>query len=179
MLSSSSSRVSGPCSWARPCPKCALLEVIRYRFRAFEAKFGRKPASDEPLFFDPSESHPVLASQTEFREQVRIAASASCLDVGPIYGLLEVDQRSVEKEGTEDCHRDSRSEPRRRGWPEHRYEANHPSAWELFVRNRNLHRRYGITPEELTVLSKVRKLGEAHNSRDLLFILSVIRKNQG
>ncbi len=179
MLSSSSSRSSGPCSWARPCPKCALLEVIRYRFSAFEAKFGRKPDPDEPLFFDSSESHPVLASQREFREQVRTAASASGLDVGPIFRLLQANERSIDTEGSEACHRDSRSDPRRRGLSEHRYEAKHPSAWELFIRNRNLHRRYGITPEELTVLSKVRNLGEAHNSRDFLFILSVIRKNQG
>ena len=145
MIPSTSSRNAATCSWSRPCPKCALLEVIRHRFRAFEVKFGRKPAPDEPLFFDPRKSHPVLASQPEIREQIRVAASASQLKVSPILRLLKLDQHSPAKEGTEACQRASRGHPHASGLTEHRPEARHQRAWELFVRNENLHRRYGIT----------------------------------
>ncbi len=178
MLPSTSSLNAATCSWSRPCPKCALLEVIRHRFRAFEVKFGRKPAPDEPLFFDPRKSHPVLASQPEIREQIRVAASASQLKVSPILRLLKLDQHSPAKEGTEACQRAFRGHPHASGLTEHRPEARHQSAWELFVRNESLHRRYGITGAELTVLSKVALMGEARNSRDFLFMLAAIRKSK-
>ena len=65
------------------CAKCSLVMVIRNRFHVFQAKFGRQPRANEPLFFDPSNSRPVKASRSQAREQVQAAAQAMGVKAAP------------------------------------------------------------------------------------------------
>jgi hypothetical protein len=53
------------------------------------------------------------------------------------------------------------------------------SAWERFIKNKELHQRYAITRAELGMLSRVAMMGEALDTQDFLFILDKIRGNAG
>ncbi|MGH7840461.1 MAG: helix-turn-helix transcriptional regulator [Steroidobacteraceae bacterium] len=49
------------------------------------------------------------------------------------------------------------------------------SAWEAFRRDARLHRIHGVTRDELDLLSRVAKLGEASSPKDFVYILTTIR----
>ncbi|HLW69230.1 MAG TPA: helix-turn-helix transcriptional regulator [Candidatus Binataceae bacterium] len=49
------------------------------------------------------------------------------------------------------------------------------SAWEEFKRDARLHRVHAITEDELDLLGRVAKLGDAGSSRDFIYILTTIR----
>jgi hypothetical protein len=66
----------------------ALLEIAKVRFALFRERFGRDPAPDEPLLFDPDVCEPVAATQADSRVQVVSAAMASDVDASAILGLL-------------------------------------------------------------------------------------------
>jgi hypothetical protein len=38
-----------------------MLKIAHMRYQLFRARFGRDPEANEPLFFDPEESEPVVA----------------------------------------------------------------------------------------------------------------------
>jgi hypothetical protein len=47
-----------------------LLSVASIRLKAFRARFGREPLSDEPLFFNAEADSPVQACPAQVRAQV-------------------------------------------------------------------------------------------------------------
>jgi len=49
------------------------------------------------------------------------------------------------------------------------------SAWEEFKRDTRLHRVHAITEDELDLLGRVAKLGDAGSPRDFIYILTTIR----
>ena len=52
----------------------------------------------------------------------------------------------------------------------------HRSAWEEFRRDERTRRVHNISAEEMDVLGRVAALGEAHTSRDFVYILNAIRQ---
>jgi len=54
-----------------------------------------------------------------------------------------------------------------------------PSAWDAFVRDRNLHRLLNITEQEMEILSIVALMGDVRSPRDFVFILNTIRQALG
>jgi hypothetical protein len=144
------------------CPKCSLLEVIRFRFGAFREKFGRDPRSDEPLFFDPAEKWPAKASVDQARAQIHAAAAAMGVRVEPVLRFLKLDPGHAEAQCPAQGDVISQRRSRR-------------ASWEKFVRDKRLHQQHGITAAELEMLSQVALMGETRASGDFLFILDKIR----
>src|SRR5262249_60183544 len=68
--------------------KPALPQIARVRFRAFEAKFGRLPKPDEPIFFDESDNQPVKASMADARSQLERGAKQAGVQVDPVLQFL-------------------------------------------------------------------------------------------
>jgi hypothetical protein len=66
----------------------ALLEIAKVRFALFRERFGRDPAPDEPLLFDPDREEPTAATRADSRVQVVSAAIASDVDATAVLGLL-------------------------------------------------------------------------------------------
>ena len=170
------------CTASQLCPKCSLFLVIRHRFEAFGAQFGREPKATEPLFFDPSKSRPVKASLSDARRQIEAAATAVGVEAAPILRLLKLDSTIRERKappiGRSPVH--SVTNGARSGVPASRVSTNcqQPnlgSAWERFVRNERLHRLHKVTRQELKTLSGLAMMGEIRNSRDMLYILKLIR----
>lgn len=164
------------CIPTQPCPKCSLLLVIRYRFNAFREQFGREPKPTEPLFFDRSESQPTKASLRDAREQIESAAAAVGVQAARVLRFLGLDLSISEKKhdridrrAVQPTTNGSRSGANRR--PPKR-----GSAWARFVSNAGLHRLHNITPKELKTLSGVAMMGDIRSSRDLLYILKLIRE---
>jgi hypothetical protein len=58
----------------------AMLKIARLRYQLFHEKFGRDPGPDDPLFFDPSKSDPMVAGVDEMCRQVFDAAAATRTD---------------------------------------------------------------------------------------------------
>jgi hypothetical protein len=50
-----------------------------------------------------------------------------------------------------------------------------PAMWESFLNDKPLHQKHRITSEEMQFLTKVAKLGEIKDRRDLIFILIAVR----
>jgi len=152
--------------------------VIRYRFDAFRDQFGREPKPTEPLFFDHSKSRPTKASLREAREQIEAAAAAAGIKATPVLRLLKLD--SFISEGKADRIGQSPAQPvtngARSGVSANRVQSKPGSAFERFARNERLRRLHNITREELKTLSSLAMMGEIRNSRDLLYILNVIRE---
>ena len=94
---------NSPCTPSQPCPKCALILVIRYRFKVFRERFGREPRPTEPLFFDASKKPPVKASLSDAREQIESGAIAVGVDPAP--------SPSVPSAGLVDIRRSNRPVP--------------------------------------------------------------------
>ena len=162
-----------------PCAQCSLIIVIRYRFSAFSAKFGREPMPAEPLFFDPSESAPVKASLSEAREQIEEAAAARGINAGPVIRLLKLDPAIPQQEADRTGHNRGqviadRGTSKRTG--NHHNNRKSISVWERFATNERLQRLHGITRQELKAIFSVTMMGEVRNSGDLLQILGRIRE---
>jgi hypothetical protein len=160
-----SSPCSVKCQRQALCPRCSLVEVIRFRFGAFRAKFGRDPRPDEPLFFDPMQELPTKASLNQAHGQIQAAAAAMGVTVGPVLRLLNLD--SVHSKALRPAETNAR--PQRR--PQR-------ASWERLVRDKRLHRAHNITATELEMLSNVALMGEVRDSRDFLFILDRIRETR-
>jgi len=47
-----------------------LREIMRRQIEAFQAKFGRRPKPDEPLFFDPSKDRPAPMEADALRKEI-------------------------------------------------------------------------------------------------------------
>jgi len=73
-----------------PDARYALLLIVRVRLRAFEAKFGRLPEPNEPIFFDETQDHPVRASISEARAQLERGAREAGVKVGPVLRFLRL-----------------------------------------------------------------------------------------
>jgi hypothetical protein len=72
-----------------------MMKVIQFRFARFRAVFGRKPARDEPLFFDPGQSvSPVLANNKSVIAQIAEAAYATGADLDLVLSALALKNRT-------------------------------------------------------------------------------------
>jgi transcriptional regulator with XRE-family HTH domain len=49
------------------------------------------------------------------------------------------------------------------------------SAWEQFRKNEQLRRIHNVSNDEMEMLSRVALLGEIHSSRELIYILNMVR----
>ena len=58
----------------------AMLKIARVRYEIFRARFGRDPGPDDPLFFDSTKDHPVVAGESEMCSQIVDAAGATRSD---------------------------------------------------------------------------------------------------
>ncbi len=158
--------------------KSGLLEIVRLRFRAFEAKFGRLPKPDEPLFFDESKNDPIKASLSDTRAQLAESARVAGIKLDPILrflGLAPVEVSNKPRAAATRLVKRGRRSPRQPD-QSNRNESGSSCGWKQFLVNERLHRRYGITHQELGMLSQVAFLGEARSARDLVLILKMIRQ---
>ena len=165
------------CAPGTLCAKCSLLMVIRNRFEAFQAQFGRQPDRNEPLFFESSTGRPVKASRHQAREQVQAAAHAMGVKAAPVLRLLKLDSAAEETRPVRESPgqtiaarlgpnpRDGRQTAERTA-----------SVWERFAGDRRLHRLHHVTRKELKTLSGLAMMGEVRKPSDFLFILSLIRQ---
>ena len=175
-LTSTSSVRERHCSSDGLCPKCSLIVIVRYRFSAFRAKFGREPKPVEPLFFEPSKSVPVKASLLKARAQIEEAATAAGIDAEPVIRFLNLDSVEADRSG----HQRGQviAEPRdSRRTRSNQHSPKTTSVWEQFATDKRLHRLHRITRQELKTISSLAMMGQVHNSRDLLHILSLIRQS--
>ncbi len=159
------------------CAKCSLVMVIRNRFHVFQAKFGRQPRANEPLFFDPSNSRPVKASRSQAREQVQAAAQAMGVKAAPVLRLLKLDSATEKTDLVRESPGQTlpgRLRPKARG--ERRMPERTASEWQRFAGDKRLHRLHNVTREELKTLSGLAMMGEVRNSSDFLYILNLIRE---
>ena len=65
-----------------------MLKIAHMRYQLFRARFGRDPGPNEPLFFDPEESEPVVAEADEMHLQVMAAAAATRSDYNSVMRYL-------------------------------------------------------------------------------------------
>ena len=152
--------------------KNALLQIVRVRFRAFEAKFGRLPKPDEPIFFDQSSSHPVKASIEETRAQLERGALEARVDLDPVLHFLGLSYRptSIQRSADTIARRGGAHSVR-----SNRRDSDASTGGNGFLTNERLHRRYQITSDELQTLSGASFLGEA-TEQDYLLVLDTIRR---
>ena len=154
--------------------KDGLLAIASHRFRAFEAKFGRSPKPDEPIFFDESKSAPTKASLADTRAQLEEGARAAGVRLDPILRFLRLaPAEATSKAGSLRTGCRDRLQPYRAA----RNESRGSYGWRQFLADKRLHRRHGITHTELSALSQVALLGKARSARDYISILEIIRKN--
>ena len=158
-------------------PQIALLQIVKVRFQAFEAKFGRLPEPNEPLFFDESQDHPVKANLTKTKAQLADGARRAGVELHPVLcflGLAPKTQRMVARVGRETralkAARNSRQLPDVR-----RPQSGARTPWDRFLANHRLHRRHRITRTELQELSRVSFLGETRSDADYIRILEMLR----
>lgn len=58
-------------------PPVEVQELVRKQLARFEAKFGRKPAQGEPLFFDPRQDNPAHLSPDDAETIAEIAQASN------------------------------------------------------------------------------------------------------
>ena len=157
----------------------ALLQIVRVRFAAFEAKFGRLPKPDEPIFFDDSFSHPVKAGVRETRAQLEQGARETRVELYPVLRFLGLSYnvKSIRRPAS-DAYVRSGGRHAAQLRTSNRRESGVSSGWNRFLANESLHRRHRITREELQALSATAFLGEATTERDFLLILEMIRRRK-
>ena len=165
------------CAPGKPCPKCSLLMIARYRFGAFRAKFGREPKPNEPLFFDPAKCLPAKASPSQAHAQIESAAVALGIKSAPVMRFLRLDtaQEKSERAGRNPGRTMAKRKRSHVSW-EQPPRSNRVGVWERFVKDERLHRLHKVSSEELKTLSRLAMMGEVNNSRDFLYILSLIRE---
>jgi transcriptional regulator with XRE-family HTH domain len=93
------SRRQPRCAAGSLCPKCSLMEVIRFRFGAFREKFGRTPQPDEPLFFDPQQAFPAKADERQTARQIEAGAVAAGVNADVVLRFLGLDSLGIEENG--------------------------------------------------------------------------------
>lgn len=155
-----------------------LLQIVRVRFRAFEEKFGRLPAPDEPLFFDETESHPVKASIAETRSQLAQAACEARVKLDPVLAFLGLAPNKPKSIPRPVHDRSARKGVRLQpltSLSNHR-DSGASAGWDRFLANQPLRRRHRITRKELQTIARVSFLGEARSEREYLLVLKIIRQ---
>jgi len=157
--------------------KQSLLAIIRVRFRAFERKFGRTPKPDEPLFFDELRSQPTKASPDDVRTQLAEGARIARVRLDPILQFLGLDSEKAQHKSRVVKYRLAKRAHHLRAHPSPsiREESGSSLGLKQFLADKELHSRYGITRNELGMLSKVAFLGGAQDERDYLLVLKMIR----
>jgi hypothetical protein len=174
--------------------------IIAMRFRAFEQRFGRSPAPDEPLFFDPAEDYPVAVGLPGAVEQIQSAAFQLEIDAAPVLQFLNLDSVIAEETNcppADTARKLTRMRPlgrkrvpatsRPRGCtPAKAIGATRPAAasdkpgvWKQFLNDHETHRRYQITDAEFAMLSQVALMCEVIDQRDFVFILETVRHSAG
>ena len=169
------------CTLDNPCPKCSLILIIRDRFAAFRAKFGREPMPEDAIFFDPSRDTPAKASLLEALKQVEAAATAVGIKAEPVVRFLKIDSAISQAPighpiGANFQRPASAGRLKSNTSVEPRSPSVGNSAWKRFADNKRLQQLNNITREELRTLSGIAMMGEVRNSQDFLFILKQIRK---
>jgi hypothetical protein len=170
--------LGSPAESSESYAKLGMIEIARYRFRAFEMKFQREPQLHEALFFDESNDRPIKADLDTTRRQLAEAASASKIKLEPILKFLGLvplaDNKSL---GAAEVRRAAKSRrSRRQPGASRRAGSGESWTWERFLADHRLHRRHSISGEELKRLSQVSFLGQARSLEDYLFILKIIRQ---
>lgn len=158
--------------------KFSLIQIARVRFRAFEAKFQRKPEPQDPLFFDESEDWPIKADLRTTRRQMVEAARALGIRLEPVLQFLGLEPRENAKAARRsarivDCPTSSGSRIQMSKSRPVRSTAS--SSWRQCLTNDLFRSRHRITAGEVEALSKVALMGRVRNEGDLLFILKMIR----
>ena len=160
--------------------KHALLQIVCVRFRAFEAKFGRLPKRDEPIFFDESHHQPVEASMADARSQLERGAKQAGVSVDPVLQFLgfspqkiRTGERLPSKASSRSVGSPGRRLPRHPG-STYRQASASTGSNRILADGRVL-RRHRVTREELQALSSTAFLGEAGTERTLVSVLKVIR----
>ena len=155
--------------------KYALLQIVRIRFRAFEAKFARSPKPDEPIFFDESLSHPVKASFEETRAQLERGAREARVDLDPVLHFLGLSYRAKSnRQSTADASARRGGHHSAQTHHSNRRDSEASTGWNRFLANERLHRQHRITREELQTLSAASFQGDA-TERDYLLVLETVR----
>lgn len=157
--------------------KIALLKIVHVRFRAFQAKFGRDPRVDEPLFFDEALDQPVKAPTNQVQAQLARGAREAGVELAPVLTLLAQPNNHVHAARRSARGLSSREAGRyrSRSGAGDREEGGTRPGWTRFLANEGLHRRHRITPGELQALSRASFLGEARSESDYLLMLRIIR----
>jgi len=154
-----------------------MMQIVRCRFRAFEAKFHREPRPHEPLFFDESKDSVFPVDPKVAQMQLEKAARASGTELGPVLKLLGLAPTAGrERRGggsisrqTESCGRLARAKKSSRSV------LRQPPPWYADLTDRRLRRRYRISGQELKLLSQVSLLGRPQTVNDCRYILKLIR----
>ena len=69
--------------WVKLPPEA--MAAMRRQLEAFEAKFGRKPGPDDPVFFDPDADTPVQISKEKVTAELERAMRVAGIDEARIY----------------------------------------------------------------------------------------------
>jgi len=89
----------------------SLLRIVQIRFRDFEAKFGRSPRPDDPIFFDDSLDRPAKATTSQLRAQLEQAAREVGVRVDPVLCLLGLDAQRGRAQQNSISHNRTRNAP--------------------------------------------------------------------
>src|SRR5262249_13995501 len=162
--------------------KHSLLRIVCVRFRAFEAKFGRLPKRDEPIFFDESHHQPVKASMVDARSQLERGAKQAGVSVDPVLQFLgfspqkiRTGERLPSKASSRSVGSLSHRLPRHPGSTYRQTSAS--TGWNRFLADGRVLRRHRVTRQELQALSSTAFLGEVRTERTLLSVLNLIRNS--
>jgi hypothetical protein len=158
--------------------RSGMVQIVRYRFRAFQVKFQREPAPNEPLFFDESKEAPVLVEPRVALMQLKEAALASGTELGPVLKFLGLAPTTGRGRGaTGGISRRAKSQrPLTRRNRSSRVSLRQSTVWNTFLADRRLRHRYAISNEELEMLSQASFLGRPRTIEDCLVILKLIRE---
>jgi len=66
----------------------ALLAIAAVRYQTFCERFGRAPKCEEPLLFDSTYEHPIIASPAEQVQQIMTAAKIADVDPSLVLNFL-------------------------------------------------------------------------------------------
>ena len=155
--------------------KAALILILQVRFREFLHKFGYEPGLDDPLFFDESEAFPVGADHVTVRRQMIDGAEIAGVEPAPVFTFLGMDRLAEEPEEEGRSWLVSAPKPDEHLECSQHQALNESPVWNKFLSDRRLHRRHGITSEELQFISGASFMGDVTKVEDILFVLNVLR----
>lgn len=160
-------------------PRHALLQIIRVRFRAFEARFGRLPKPDEPIFFDELVGRPLKASLPQAQAQLEQGAREARVDIHPVLRFLGLSPETANSSRRSIARTSARKpQPHSRLAQSSMRSRETSSGLDRFLADKGLHRRHRITDQELQSLSGVANLGEVASEGVFLKILEILRNNR-